>query len=55
MYLLARSNVPNFSTKNESVIILKMTNFWRKNFVIFHDFKKMDIYFPKNTFVSYIC
>ena len=26
-YLLARSNIPRFSTKKESVIILKMANF----------------------------
>ena len=27
MYLFATSNVPHFSTKKESVIILKMTNY----------------------------
>ena len=31
-----------------------MTNFWRKNVVIFHDIKKIGIYFSFDTFVSYI-
>ena len=39
-YLLARSNVPHFSAKKESAIILKMRNFWRKNLAIFHNVKK---------------
>ena len=33
-------NVPHFSTKKESVMILKMTNFWWKNMAIFHDVRK---------------
>ena len=37
-YLLTSSNAPHFSTKKESVMILKMTNFWWKN--IFHDARK---------------
>ena len=53
-YLLTSSNVPHFSTKKESVVILKMTNFWRKNLAILRNAKK-DIYFPNNTFVSYVC
>ena len=32
-----------------------MANFFRKNLSIFHDVKKIEIYFPYNTFVSYIC
>ena len=32
-----------------------MANFLRKNLTIFHDVKKIEIYFPYNTFVSYIC
>ena len=44
-YLLARSNIPHFSTKQESVIILKMTNFWWNNLAIFHDVKKIEIFF----------
>ena len=44
-YLLARSNVPHFSTKKESGIILKMTNFWRKNVAIFHEVKKKKFVF----------
>ena len=49
------SNVPHFSIKNESVIILKGTNFWRENLAIFHDVKKPKIYIPYHKFVSYIC
>ena len=37
---LACSNVPHFSTKKESVIVLKMTNVRKKNVVIFNDAKK---------------
>ena len=37
------------------MIILKTANFLRKNLTIFHDVKKIEIYFPYNTFVSYIC
>ena len=47
-------HVPHFSTKKESVIILKMTNFWRINLAIFHDIKKVEIYFPYGAFVSRI-
>ena len=54
IYLLAPSNVPNFSTKNESMIILKMINFWSKDFAIFQNAKKIEICFPYNPFVSYI-
>ena len=54
-YLIARSTVSHFSTKEESVIILKITNFWRKNMEIFHDVKTIEIFFPYNRFVSYIC
>ena len=51
-YLFATSNVPHyFSTRMESVIMLKMTNFWRPNLRTFHDVKKK-IYFSYNTFVS---
>ena len=39
-YLFARSNVSHLSTWKESVIVLKMTNFWRKNLTIFSDVKK---------------
>ena len=39
-YLLACSDVPHFSTKEESVMILKMTNFWWKNMGIFHNVRK---------------
>ena len=49
------SNIPHFSTKNETVIILKGTNFWRENLAIFHDVKKTKIYIPYHKFVSYIC
>ena len=52
-YLLARSNVPHFSTKEDSVIILKMTDFWRKNLTIINNVKKYKFSFPYNTFVSY--
>ena len=44
-YLFARSNAARFSSKKESVIILKMTNFWRKNLAIFHDVKKQRFIF----------
>ena len=37
---LARSKVPRFSTKKESVIILQMPNLWRENLAIFHDVRK---------------
>ena len=50
-YLIAPSNIPHFSPKKKSVIILKMTNFWRKCLAIFHNVKKIEIYFPCNTFV----
>ena len=53
-YLLARSNVLHFSTKKESVIIMTMTNFWRKNLAVFHDDKK-ERFFPYDTVVFYIC
>ena len=33
----------------------KEWNFWEKNVAIFHDVKKMEIYFLYNSFVSYIC
>ena len=36
-FLVATYNILNFSTKKESVIILKMANIWRKNVAIFHD------------------
>ena len=39
-YFLACSNVPHFCTKKESVMVLKMTNFWWKNMTIFHDIRK---------------
>ena len=39
MHFLARSNVPPFSSKKESVIILK----------------KREVYVPYNIFVFYIC
>ena len=29
---------------------MKMTNFWRNNLAIFLDVKKIEIYFPYNTF-----
>ena len=32
-----------------------MANLWRKNLAIFHKVKKIEIYFPSNTFVSNIC
>ena len=64
-YLLATSNISHFSTKKESVIILKMTNFRRKNLAVFHNVKKnvskwinylflkfIDL-FSCNTFVSH--
>ena len=54
-YVRARSNAPHFSTKKESVIILETTNICKKNLAIFHDVEKREIYFPYNTFVSYIC
>ena len=53
VYLLAPTDVPHFSTKKGSVIILKMTNFWRKNLAIFHKVKKIEIYCIYNTFASY--
>ena len=40
-YLLRRANVLCFSTKMESVIILKMKHFWRKKLAIFHGVKKL--------------
>ena len=55
MYRLARYNVPNFSTKKEYVIILRRTNSGRKNLAIFHEAKKVEIYFTYNTFFSYFC
>ena len=39
LHLLAISNVLHFSTKNKSVIISKMTKFWRKKLGIFHNVK----------------
>ena len=39
-YLLARSNVPYFPVKKESMIMLKMTNLWSKKLAIFHNVKK---------------
>ena len=54
-YLPVTSNVPHFSIKKESGIIMKMTDFWRKHFATFNDVKKIEIYFSNNTFVSYIC
>ena len=48
-------NVPHFSTKKEYVIILKMNNFLRKNLAMFHNVKKIEIYFPSTVFVSDIC
>ena len=54
-YRCTSLDVPHFSTKIESVIILKMKNFQRDNLAIFHDLKIVDIYFPYNTFVSNIC
>ena len=62
-YLLAGSNIPSLSTKEESVNILKTRgkwgkmkewNFWEKNMAIFHDVKKTDIFFLYNLFVCYI-
>ena len=55
MYLFAPSNVLHFSTKEGSVIILKMTNFSWKYLPNFHNVKKIEIYFPYNGFVSYMC
>ena len=49
MCLLARSNVPLFSTKMSSVIILKITTFEGEIWLFFHE-----IYFPYKAFVSYI-
>ena len=34
---------------------MKEWNFWEKNKVIFHDVKKIEIYFLYNSFVSYVC
>ena len=53
VYLLAPTDGPHFSTKKGSVIILKMTNFWRKNLAIFHKVKKIEICCIYNTFASY--
>ena len=55
MQLLACSNVHHFSTTKESMIALKVTNYLRKNLANLHDVKKIEIYFPRKTFVSYIC
>ena len=45
-YLLARSNVPRFSTKKESVIKLKMTNFvWCQ---------KTKIFFMTHLFLTFV-
>ena len=55
MYLFARFNIYHFSSKKEIVIIMKMKNFCRKNLAIYHNVKKLEIYFPYSTFVSYIC
>ena len=44
-YLPATSNAPYFSTKNESVIILKIKNFYRKNLPIVHDVRKVRFIF----------
>ena len=38
-----------------SQFLLKITNFWRKSLALFHDIKKKEIYFPYNTFASYVC
>ena len=29
-----------------------MENFWKENLGIFHNVKKIEIYFPRNTFVN---
>ena len=54
-YLLATSNVSHFSTKKESMIMLKMTNFWWIILTIFHDIKNVEIYFSYNKFACYVC
>ena len=53
-YLLARSNVSHFSTKKESVIILKMTTFWRKNIPIFHNLNNRDIFLLQHVCFLYL-
>ena len=45
---------PISSTKKESVIVLQMTNFLKKNLAIFHDVKEIDINFSYNIFVYYV-
>ena len=45
---------PISSTKKESVIVLQMTNFLKKNMAIFHDVKEIDINFSYNIFASYV-
>ena len=50
-YLPARSNVPHFSTKRNLRSKRKWQTFEGK---IFHDVKKIEIYFPHNTFASCI-
>ena len=53
--LLARCNAPRCFAKKESVIILKMTNFWRKNLAIFHDVKKKRfIFFITHLFLIFV-
>ena len=52
---LNSSNVLYFSSEKEPVVILKVTNFRRKNLVIFHDVKIIRIYFSFHTYVSYTC
>ena len=50
--LLTRSNLPHFCIKKESVIILKMTKFWRKIWLFLMTSKEIEIYSPDNTFVN---
>ena len=52
-YLLSTFSISHFPIKKGSVIILKMKNVLRKNLAIFHDVKKIEIYFSTSTFVSY--
>ena len=39
----------------ESNLKMKEWSFWGKNMAVFHDVKKMEIYFLYNSSLSYIC